>query len=216
MLAAVALLSLVAATQAVINTPSSLVTCEPTLLSWDATTAPYYLTVIPAGEPSATPLENLGTITGTQYTWNVDLAAGTAVSIALKDSTGTTLYTSELTITAGSSTSCVGASSSAASSSTSASTGVAAAASSVASSVSSAATSATSAAASKVSSVTGSSSSSTKAGVVASASKAASSVSAAAASASSAVTGGAGATAYLSSGLVATVFGVVSAGLYFA
>ncbi|KAM0751471.1 hypothetical protein T439DRAFT_347347 [Meredithblackwellia eburnea MCA 4105] len=109
---AAAFLSLASSSLALlINTPVSLIACEPTSLSWSGGTAPYYLSVIPGGDPSGSILENLGTQTGTSYTWNVDLAPGTNITISLKDSTGTTVYTAAVVIQSGSSTSCVGSSS---------------------------------------------------------------------------------------------------------
>ncbi|KAJ3556177.1 hypothetical protein NP233_g12038 [Leucocoprinus birnbaumii] len=92
-----------------INTPASLVECQPVRLDWssDPGTAPYYLSVIPGGQPAAPPLKTFPTIdSATSVTWNVDIQAGTSVTIALKDSTGQTVYTSNLQIQSGSSRSC--------------------------------------------------------------------------------------------------------------
>jgi len=59
--------------QGTIDTPSSLVTCQPTLLHWENGVAPYYLTIIPGNEPTAAPLKTFGELDGTQITWLVDL-----------------------------------------------------------------------------------------------------------------------------------------------
>lgn len=130
-----------------INTPASLVTCQPTLLSWTGGQAPYFLSIIPGGQASAAALKDLGQQTDNQETWTVDLAAGTSITVKLTDSTGNTVYSSPVTIGEGSSTSCIGAaavsgsSSAASGSSAASSTGAVAGASSA---VSSAMTSASS------------------------------------------------------------------------
>ncbi|KAL8293329.1 hypothetical protein RQP46_000030 [Phenoliferia psychrophenolica] len=59
-----------------INTPASFYTCEPAHISWSGGTAPYYLSVIPGGNPSATPYETLATDSyETSFKWKVNLAA---------------------------------------------------------------------------------------------------------------------------------------------
>ncbi|ORY76282.1 hypothetical protein BCR35DRAFT_353438 [Leucosporidium creatinivorum] len=104
---AAAALSLASSALATVNSPASLIECQPTLLSWTATTSPYYLSIIEDGDASNI-AENLGTFTNTSYTWTVDLASGTNVSIALTDGTGQAYYSSSVLIIAGSSTSCLG------------------------------------------------------------------------------------------------------------
>lgn len=73
-----------------INTPASLTVCQPAALSWTGGTAPYYLSVLPGGQASGTPLESFGEQQGTSYTWTVNIASGTAITLALTDSTGKT------------------------------------------------------------------------------------------------------------------------------
>ncbi|KAJ3744311.1 hypothetical protein DFH05DRAFT_1460426 [Lentinula detonsa] len=90
-----------------VNTPSSLITCEPTLLSWSGGTAPYYLSILPGGETSSSALKTFDSTNATEYTWTVDIAADTEVTVQLKDSTGTIAYSDEIDISAGSDTSCV-------------------------------------------------------------------------------------------------------------
>ncbi|KAI5479495.1 hypothetical protein MNV49_003437 [Pseudohyphozyma bogoriensis] len=148
-------------TSPTINTPTSLIVCEPSAITWTGGTEPYYITVIPAGEPSETPYESFPTQTGTSYTWTVDIAAGLNVSLALKDSTGTSVYSSNVVIQAGSSTSCVNSTSSAATSSTTAASG---SSSSAASGTTTSAAASTSAASSGTSSAAASSTSTTTSG----------------------------------------------------
>lgn len=73
-----------------INTPATLTTCVPAALTWTGGQSPYYLSVLPGGQASGTPLESFGEQTGTSYTWTVNLAAGQAITLALTDSTGKT------------------------------------------------------------------------------------------------------------------------------
>ncbi|KIJ67062.1 hypothetical protein HYDPIDRAFT_109062 [Hydnomerulius pinastri MD-312] len=93
--------------QMTINTPPSVVTCEPTQFTWSGGQSPYYLSLVPAGQTTAAPLKQFATQSGTSYTWNVDLQAGTSFTISLKDSTGNTAYSDIVTIQAGATTSCV-------------------------------------------------------------------------------------------------------------
>lgn len=132
------------AAQLRIETPTNLAVCQPALLMWAGGSAPYYVSVIPGGQPSAAALKDFGQTSDTKYTWNVDLPAGQEVSLRITDSTGAINYSEKVTIRAGSNTNCLNGSSSAASGAasataaagsgaSSASSGVAASASSVSS-----------------------------------------------------------------------------------
>ncbi|KAJ3776068.1 hypothetical protein FB446DRAFT_842698 [Lentinula raphanica] len=90
-----------------VNTPSSLIVCQPSSLSWSDGTPPYYLSILPGGEISASALKTFDSTNATQYTWTVDIAAGTAITVQLKDSTGTIAYSDQVTISSGTDTSCV-------------------------------------------------------------------------------------------------------------
>ena len=64
--------------------------------------------VIPGGQVSAAALEELISGTSdTSFTWTVNLASGTSVTLKLTDSSGTIAYSSPNTIQAGSDTSCL-------------------------------------------------------------------------------------------------------------
>ncbi|KAI5474833.1 hypothetical protein MNV49_002363 [Pseudohyphozyma bogoriensis] len=109
------LLSLVAAqSPATINTPTSIVECEPTALTFAGSSPPFIIstltfdpsratqsTVLPGGQVSAAALETLPTqdASGT-YTWTADIAA---------DATGQINYAQQVTIQEGS-TSCLSSS----------------------------------------------------------------------------------------------------------
>merc|ERR1711977_769521 len=142
--------ALVAAVKAVtVNTPPSLVQCQPAQLTWGQGTAPFYVSIIPGGQPSAAALESFATQTGMSYTWMVDIAAGTSVTVKVVDSTGDTNYSDQVTIQAGSETTCTSSSSSSGSDSSSSDEDTEttdAAAAPVASATSAAASAATSAA----------------------------------------------------------------------
>lgn len=91
-----------------INTPASLVQCEPAQITWTSDgTAPYFLTVIPGGQVSASPLKEFAQTSDTSVTWTVDLASGTSVTLALRDSTGNQVFTQAVTIQSSSISSCV-------------------------------------------------------------------------------------------------------------
>jgi len=93
--------------QALINTPASLLTCQPALLSWSGGAPPYYLSILPGGQSGGAPLKQFGEQSGTSLTWNVDLAAGTSITLAVRDSTGAVNYSDQVSITAGNDASCV-------------------------------------------------------------------------------------------------------------
>ncbi|TDL16580.1 hypothetical protein BD410DRAFT_795231 [Rickenella mellea] len=95
-----------------INTPANVVECQPILLSWDATgaTAPFFLSVLPGGQPGAAALVNLGQVTGTSFTWNANLASGTNCGLTLRDSTGAVAQSGQFIIQPGTSSACLTAS----------------------------------------------------------------------------------------------------------
>jgi len=96
-----------------VQTPVSLVTCQPALISFSGGTAPYYLSVLPGGQTGATALESFPTQSGASYTWpKVDIQAGTSITIQIRDSSGLINYSSPVTIQAGPDTTCVGGNSS--------------------------------------------------------------------------------------------------------
>ncbi|KAK6907474.1 hypothetical protein I204_03961 [Kwoniella mangroviensis CBS 8886] len=91
-----------------INTPPSLVQCQPASITFSEGTAPYILAVIPGGQVSAAAIETIDdNLTSSPITWNVNLASGTSITLKITDSTGTIAYSSPLTIQAGSSSSCL-------------------------------------------------------------------------------------------------------------
>lgn len=81
-----------------VNTPSNLVQCQPILLSWADGTPPYYLSIIPGGQPDAPALEPFPTTEATSMTWIVDIPSGTSITVSLKDNTGAMAYSDMVTI----------------------------------------------------------------------------------------------------------------------
>jgi len=71
-----------------INTPANLVQCEPVLLTWIGGASPFYLSILPAGQPSATALVSFVPMNGSSYTWNVNITHGADIFFNLRDSTG--------------------------------------------------------------------------------------------------------------------------------
>ncbi|KAG6917004.1 hypothetical protein DXG01_004269 [Tephrocybe rancida] len=96
-----------------INTPASVVQCQPVLFTWQDGTAPYYLSLIPGGQASAAAIKTFPNQDGTSYTWpKVDIQANIGVTISLKDSTGAQAFSDIVTIGSSPDTSCLNASSS--------------------------------------------------------------------------------------------------------
>lgn len=90
-----------------INSLSGVVECEPILISWTGGTPPYYLSFIPAGQPSAPAIKQFPPQQGTSYTWVVDLPSGTSFTSELKDASGQPVYSGTQTVEAGSNSDCV-------------------------------------------------------------------------------------------------------------
>ncbi|GAA5863515.1 hypothetical protein JCM3774_006508 [Rhodotorula dairenensis] len=153
-----------------INTPTALYTCEPYQLTWSGSQGPYFVRALAGGTTSQVLETLVSNENVNSYTWNVNLAAGTSVTIGVTDSQGQSAYSAQVTVQEGSSTDCVGqaASGSASAASTgssslasSATAGAATTASSAASSASSAASTAASRASSAGQSAASSAASST-------------------------------------------------------
>ncbi|KAF8149850.1 hypothetical protein B0H34DRAFT_163995 [Crassisporium funariophilum] len=96
-----------------VNTPSSMVECQPQLFTWTDGTPPYYLTIIPGGQASAAPIKSFDTQNGNSITYLCDIPAGTPVTIAVKDSTGAQAFSDIVNVQKGNDDSCLSNSSSA-------------------------------------------------------------------------------------------------------
>jgi len=88
-----------------INSPTGVAECEPLQFTWTTGTPPYFLSLIPGANQS--PIKMFPQTNATSLTWIVDLQAGTTFTAALRDNTGTQVFSAAATIIAGTSTSCV-------------------------------------------------------------------------------------------------------------
>ncbi|RSH94818.1 hypothetical protein EHS25_004624 [Saitozyma podzolica] len=187
-----------------INTPPSLVQCQPGQISWVGGTSPFILAAIPAGQTSAAAIETISSsLTASPYTWTVNLASGTNITLKLTDADGNLAYSSPIVIQAGTSTSCLNASASTSGLSTAAvtTTGSSSASGSAVVSSSAAASSAVTSSTSKAASSASSAASS--------AASAAGSAASAASSAAASATSKSGALATAVAGLPALAAGLI-------
>ncbi|KAI0635656.1 hypothetical protein C8Q77DRAFT_583946 [Trametes polyzona] len=99
-----------------INTLTSPTQCEPVQFTWEGGAPPYYLSLIPGGQPSAQAIKQFPVQNGNSMTWTVDLPAGTSFSSSLRDSTGAQAFSDIQTVQAGPDSSCLNGSSSGATS----------------------------------------------------------------------------------------------------
>ncbi|UZJ56748.1 hypothetical protein CBS101457_006068 [Exobasidium rhododendri] len=89
-----------------VSTPSSLVQCQPVLISWTGGTAPYYPEITKAGDVS-TIIKSFAETSTTSVSWTVDLTIGEDVTIVIVDSTGATAISGTTPATsAGTSSTC--------------------------------------------------------------------------------------------------------------
>jgi len=131
MLGLVALLTAAAALGAraqaplTINTPVGATQCLPTSVNWAGGNGPYFLAVLPGMDTSATPLKQFPTTSATSFTWTVDIASGTSITLEIRDSTGTINYSSAITVLSSTDASCLNSGTTEASISGGAATGAA-------------------------------------------------------------------------------------------
>jgi len=93
--------------QFTINTPANVVECQPTLITWSGGVAPYFLSILPGGSPTAAALEDLGQMNTTSVTWTCNIQAGVSLGLTLRDSSGAVAQSAPFTVNPGSSTSCL-------------------------------------------------------------------------------------------------------------
>ncbi|KAG8738598.1 hypothetical protein FRC10_006669 [Ceratobasidium sp. 414] len=91
-----------------ISTPAAVVQCQPAQISFTASHTPVFISIIPGGQPSATPLEDLGQQSASPFTWIANIAEGTSITFQIRDSTGAVAYSAPVTIQNGSDSSCIG------------------------------------------------------------------------------------------------------------
>ncbi|KAK4047903.1 hypothetical protein OIV83_005085 [Microbotryomycetes sp. JL201] len=81
-----------------IDSPPSIVACLPTRLTFGGGVPPYYISVVPAGQPAAEPIAVLPPQTGTSYSWPADVAPGSDVTFVIRDSEGVINYSSPIPV----------------------------------------------------------------------------------------------------------------------
>lgn len=88
----------------IVYTPLSVVACSPVQLSWANGQAPYYLSLLPGGQPDAAPLQDLGEQSGNSLSWKPTFPAGTEITIQIRDNAGVINYSGLVTIKPGTET----------------------------------------------------------------------------------------------------------------
>jgi len=109
------------AQQLMVNSLNDVVVCEPVQITWQGGQPPYYLSLIPAGQPAAAPIKQFPIQNGNSLTWVCDIGVGVGFTTALKDGVGELAYSGEQTVMNGTDASCVNDSVSETASSTAAS-----------------------------------------------------------------------------------------------
>ncbi|KAF8968546.1 hypothetical protein BDZ97DRAFT_356622 [Flammula alnicola] len=72
----------------IINTPVSVVSGKPTVITWSGGFPPYVLVIVPGNNPAGPPIVSLGEQTVTSAIWITDVAAGNVIDFKIRDSTG--------------------------------------------------------------------------------------------------------------------------------
>jgi len=90
-----------------VDTVAGINQCQPVLFTWHGGQGPYFLSLLPAAQPSAPALKQFPQQTGTSFTWLVDLPTGSTFTISLKDSTGATAFSDIETVNAGGDATCL-------------------------------------------------------------------------------------------------------------
>jgi len=82
--------------------------CQPATLTWDQTSGPYDVIIVPASNPCGDALVDLGEIGATPYQWSkVPIAAGTQVTISILDVSGQEGWSGPITVGQSDDTSCL-------------------------------------------------------------------------------------------------------------
>ncbi|KAF5342616.1 hypothetical protein D9611_001586 [Ephemerocybe angulata] len=94
--------------QVTVNTPLSVVVCQPVQFTWTGGQAPYFFSILPGNQPTAPALVDFGKLDGTSQSWTANLAPNTSIFLQVRDSNGALGQSGTITIQNGSDTSCVG------------------------------------------------------------------------------------------------------------
>ncbi|KAM0751472.1 hypothetical protein T439DRAFT_355391 [Meredithblackwellia eburnea MCA 4105] len=107
-LATLALGQTAATTGATINTPTSLVECQPASLTWSGGSAPYWVSIVRGNSNGKDILFQFPSTQSTSVTWIVNMTAGTNVGLGIRDKSGTLNYSDAVTVQNGTSSDCIG------------------------------------------------------------------------------------------------------------
>ncbi|KAI0822470.1 hypothetical protein BC628DRAFT_1421674 [Trametes gibbosa] len=99
--AVVALTPVVFAQTLKIDTVTNPTQCEPLRFTWDGGSPPYYLSLVPGGQPAAPALMQFPAQSGNSMTWIVNFEAGEPFSSSLRDSTGAQAFSDIQTVQSG-------------------------------------------------------------------------------------------------------------------
>ncbi|EGF98967.1 uncharacterized protein MELLADRAFT_118406 [Melampsora larici-populina 98AG31] len=91
----------VAADPPVINTPLGVAQCLPSSISFGQGLPPYYISVIPGGQPSAASLMDFPVLSESPYRWVVNQPVGTSITLRIRDSNGQLNYSQQVTVQPG-------------------------------------------------------------------------------------------------------------------
>lgn len=97
-----------ASAQLVLYTPASLNECQNTTITWTASTGPYSLFVVDTADPCGDALVDFGDIDGITASWNVNITAGTSVTLTVIDDADNEAWSNAVTIGSGDSSCIIG------------------------------------------------------------------------------------------------------------
>ncbi|KAI0734123.1 hypothetical protein C8Q72DRAFT_807563 [Fomitopsis betulina] len=104
-----------------VNTPGSVVECEPTAITWTGGSSPFYLSFALESDPNGAAQQSYGPLQSSPFTWTTNITANIDLIVNLKDSTGTVAQSGSFIVQSGS-TSCLTSSGSSAASGSGSST----------------------------------------------------------------------------------------------
>ncbi|KAH6886358.1 hypothetical protein B0T10DRAFT_550117 [Thelonectria olida] len=81
-----------------ISAPSNAIYGQSVLLQFSGTHPPFFLSVTPGDQFGTPPLETIGPVVGTSYSWFVDISPGTLVSLTIRDALGDLAQSDSFTI----------------------------------------------------------------------------------------------------------------------
>ncbi|KAK3808866.1 MAG: hypothetical protein J3R72DRAFT_393006 [Linnemannia gamsii] len=90
-----------------INTPTNVVVCQTVLIQGTRAEPPFVLSVVPGGQPTASPLVLFKIQVGSSFLWTVDIPAGASVALTIKDANDRVAQSAPFMIHTGTNTDCL-------------------------------------------------------------------------------------------------------------